>query len=92
MADRNNSIFDVVTDDKEEANALQTRANLMIAIRDIFNDSGLGKSEFAEKIGLTQSQTSSLLNGHIEKFLDSELEDIYLNCMNAKVSRNDIYN
>lgn len=65
---RFDNIFDAVTDDKEEANELQTRADLMIVIRDIFNDSGLGKGEFADKIGLTQPRTSNLLNGHIEKF------------------------
>ena len=62
------NIFDVVTDNSEEANELQTRADLMIVIRDIYQDSGLGKTEFAEKIGLTQPRTSNLLNGHIEKF------------------------
>ena len=62
------NIFDAVAENKEEANELQTRADLMVVIRDIFNDSGLGKSDFAEKIGLTQPRTSNLLNGHIDKF------------------------
>lgn len=63
-----NNIFDALTDNKEEANELQTRADLMLVIRDIYKESGLGKSEFAEKIGLTQPRTSNLLNGYIDKF------------------------
>lgn len=63
-----NNIFDVMTGNKEEANELQTRADLMSVIRDIYQDIGCGKNEFAEKIGLTQPRVSNLLNGQIEKF------------------------
>lgn len=62
------NIFDAVTDNKEESNELQTRADLMSAIRDIYQDSGCSKTEFAEKIGLTQPRASNLLNGQIDKF------------------------
>ena len=62
------NIFDAVTDDQEEANELQTRADLMIVLRDIYEDSDCSKNEFAIKVGLTQPRTSNLLNGHIEKF------------------------
>jgi predicted XRE-type DNA-binding protein len=67
------NIFDAVTDDKEEANELKARADLMIIIRDNFKNSGLGKAEFAEKIGLTQSSTNNLLNGHIDKLSTDQL-------------------
>ncbi len=33
-----NNIFDAVTDNQEEANELQTRADLMIVIRDIVQE------------------------------------------------------
>ena len=62
------NIFDVVTDDQEEASELQTRADLMMVIRDIYQDSHCSKKAFAEKIGLTQPRTSNLLNGHIDMF------------------------
>ena len=62
------NIFDAVTDDKEEANELQTRADLMIAIRDIYTENNLKQDVFAKKIGLTQPRVSDLLNGKIEKF------------------------
>ena len=62
------NIFDAITDDSEEANELQTRADLMIAIRDIVTDRGWKQGEFAERVGLTQPRVSDLLNGKIEKF------------------------
>lgn len=62
------NIFDAVTDNKEEANELQTRADLMIVIRDIVTDNGWKQGEVAERIGLTQPRVSDLLNGKIEKF------------------------
>lgn len=70
---RFDNIFDAVTDCKEEANELQTRADLMISIRDIFQDMGCTKTEFAERIGLTQPRTSNLLNGQIDKFSIDQL-------------------
>jgi len=65
---RFDSIFDAVTDNQEESNELQTRADLMIVIRDIVADNGWKQSETAEKLDLTQPRVSDLLNGKIEKF------------------------
>lgn len=62
------NIFDVVTDDKEVSNELQTRADLMIAIRDIVKDNGWKQSDVAENLSLTQPRVSDLLNGKIDKF------------------------
>jgi len=63
-----NNVFEAVTDSQEKANELQTRADLMIAIRDIVEDNGWKQGEVAERIGLTQPRVSDLLNGKIEKF------------------------
>lgn len=62
------NIFDAISDNQEESSELQTRADLMIAIRDIVIDSGWKQSELAKKIGLTQPRVSDLLNGKIDKF------------------------
>lgn len=62
------NIFDAVTDNKEEANELQTRADLMIVIRDIVIEKGWKQAETAEKLALTQPRVSDLLNGKIDKF------------------------
>jgi len=63
-----NNIFEAVTDNQEEANELQTRADLMSVIRDIVTENGWKQDEAAEKMGLTQPRVSDLLNGKIEKF------------------------
>lgn len=63
-----NNIFEAVTDDQEEANELQTRADLMIVIRDIVLEKDWKQNEVAERMGLTQPRVSNLLNGKIEKF------------------------
>ncbi|MCU7815704.1 MAG: helix-turn-helix domain-containing protein [Candidatus Thiodiazotropha sp. (ex Rostrolucina anterorostrata)] len=63
-----NNIFDAVTGDKEEANELQTRADLMIVIREIVQEKNWKQVEVAEKLGLTQPRVSDLLNGKIDKF------------------------
>lgn len=62
------NIFDVVTDNKEEANELQTRADLMIVIRDIVKGKGWKQGETAKRLNLTQPRVSDLLNGKIDKF------------------------
>ena len=63
-----NNIFDAVTDNPEEASELQTRSDLMIAIRAIVEEKGWKQAEAAEHLGLTQPRVSDLLNGKIEKF------------------------
>lgn len=65
---RYENIFDAITDSAEEANELQTRADLMIVIRDIVKDNGWKQTEVAEKLALTQPRVSDLLNGKIDKF------------------------
>ena len=62
------SVFDAVTDCVEESNELQTRADLMIVIRDIVHDKGWKQTETSKILGLTQPRVSDLLNGKIEKF------------------------
>src|SRR5690554_2402996 len=62
------NIFDAVTDNRAKSSELQTRADLMIAIRDIISDKGWKQAETAEKLGLTQPRVSNLLNGKIDKF------------------------
>ena len=63
-----NNIFDAVTESKEEANELQTRADLMIVIREIVLDNNWKQVEVAAHIGLAQPRVSDLLNGKVEKF------------------------
>jgi predicted XRE-type DNA-binding protein len=61
------NVFDVVTDNKEEANELQVRADLMIALRGIVEEKGWKQTEAAEVFKLSQPQISDLLQGNIDK-------------------------
>ena len=62
------NIFDAITEDAAEASGLQTRSDLMIAIRDIVNDKGWDQKQAAAAMGITQPRVSDLVNGRIEKF------------------------
>lgn len=62
------NIFDAITDNPEEAHEFQTRADLMVAIRDIIDERGLKQTEAAEMLCLTQPRVSDLKNGKIDKF------------------------
>ena len=62
------NIFDAVTDNLGQANELQTRADLMIVIRDMVKDKGWKQNKAAAELGLTQPRVSDLLNGKIENF------------------------
>ncbi len=72
-----NNIFDAITEDKAEASDLQTRSDLMIAIRDIIAANKWSQAVSADKMGLTQPRVSDLVNGHIEKFSIDKL----MNCL-----------
>lgn len=62
------NIFDAITEDKAEASELQTRSDLMIALRDIISDKAWSQADAAGHMGLTQPRISDLVNGRIEKF------------------------
>jgi predicted XRE-type DNA-binding protein len=62
------NIFDAITEDTAEASELQTRSDLMIAIRDIINSKKWSQGDAAKQLGLTQPRVSDLVNGRIEKF------------------------
>lgn len=71
------NIFDVTTDDKAASSELQTRSDLMIAIRDIIDSKGWDQKQAAEQLGLTQPRVSDLKNGRIDKFSIDKL----MNCL-----------
>lgn len=68
MALEYTNIFDAITQDAAEASELQTRSDLMIAIRDIVNAKGWDQKQAAAAMGITQPRVSDLVNGRIEKF------------------------
>tara|TARA_R110002167_G_scaffold142953_4_gene332079 strand:- start:39868 stop:40176 length:309 start_codon:yes stop_codon:yes gene_type:complete len=72
-----NNIFDAITEDKAGASELQTRSDLMIAIRNIINVNNWSQAIAAEQMGITQPRVSDLVNGRIEKFSIDKL----MNCL-----------
>lgn len=62
------NIFDAIMEDAAEASELQTRSDLMIAIRDIVDAKGWDQKQAAAAMGITQPRVSDLVNGRIEKF------------------------
>ncbi|PAJ75224.1 XRE family transcriptional regulator [Pseudoalteromonas sp. NBT06-2] len=72
-----NNIFEAITEDNAEASDLQTRSDLMIAIRDIIKSNKWSQAIAAEQMGLTQPRVSDLVNGRIEKFSIDKL----MNCL-----------
>ena len=62
------NIFDAVTESAEKASELQTRADLMIVIRDTIDEYSWTQKEAAKELGLPQPRVSDLKNGKIEKF------------------------
>ncbi|WOI37282.1 helix-turn-helix transcriptional regulator [Alteromonas sp. CI.11.F.A3] len=68
MALEYTNIFDAITEDAAEASELQTRSDLMIAIRDIVDAKGWDQKQAAAAMGITQPRVSDLVNGRIEKF------------------------
>lgn len=71
------NIFEAVVEEGSEASDLQTRSDLMIAVRDIITAKKWSQAEAAEHMGLTQPRVSDLVNGRIEKFSIDKL----MNCL-----------
>ncbi len=63
-----NNIFDAITDSSEQASELQTRADLMIILRDMIDEQDWTQTEAAKHLALTQPRISDLKNGKIDKF------------------------
>ena len=62
------SVWDALEDDPVERANMKLRSNLMREVRDWFDNSGLTQTEAAEKLKVSRSNLSSLLNGHIHLF------------------------
>lgn len=57
------NIFDAITNDQNEAVDLQFRADMMIAMRQLFEDRGWNPTQIGKKLGIEQPRVSELLNG-----------------------------
>jgi predicted XRE-type DNA-binding protein len=62
------NVFLDVGFDKEEAENLKLRAELMMRIEDYYRRSGLTQAEAAKRLGLAQPRLNALLKGRIGLF------------------------
>jgi predicted XRE-type DNA-binding protein len=54
--------------DRETAAAMQMKANMMIAVRDIIDQKGWIQADAAKNLGVSQPRISDLKKGKIDKF------------------------
>ncbi len=62
------NVFEALEDNPAMAQNLKIRSELMIALRQYIEDTGLGQKEAAEVFGVHQPRISDLMRGKIDKF------------------------
>ena len=65
---RFDSVWDAIEDTPAEAAHMRLRSQLMIALRDHIERSGLSQTQAARVLGVTQPRVSDLMRGKIELF------------------------
>lgn len=59
------NIFEAITDDPAEAADLQFRADLMLALRDLFESRNWTQADIGRALGVPQPRVSELMRGKI---------------------------
>ena len=62
------SIWDAIEDTPAEAAHMRLRSQLMMALRNHIEQSGLNQSQAAKVLGVTQPRVSDLMRGKIDLF------------------------
>jgi predicted XRE-type DNA-binding protein len=62
------NMFEVVAAGPDEARELETRALMMIALRNIIDDNEWSQEEAAARLGISQPRVSYLKSGKLDKF------------------------
>lgn len=65
---RFDSVWDAIEDTPADAARMRLRSQLMIALRDHIERSGLSQTQAAKVLGVTQPRVSDLMRGKIELF------------------------
>lgn len=60
--------FDVLTNDTKEAEDFSKRADLLLTIRDLIENSELSEASVCSILGITPSQSRDILAGKFRKF------------------------
>lgn len=67
MSNEFTTVWDAIENDSSEAANLRLRSQLMMAISDYVEKSGLTQADAAKKLGTTQPRLNDVLKGKIEK-------------------------
>lgn len=67
------SIFDAIAKEPGEAADLRFRADMMLALRNYFQDRGWNQAQIGAKLGVKQPRVSELMNGKIHLFSSDKL-------------------
>lgn len=62
------NVFDALFNNKEEAENLRLRSELMIQLSEYIEKNSLTQKQAADKLGVAQPRLSNLVNGQIDKF------------------------
>lgn len=68
-----NNIFDAITDDKAEAADLKFRSDLMLVMRQIFEDREWSQADIMAVLDIPQPRVSELARGKVDKFSSDKL-------------------
>ncbi|WP_442682158.1 helix-turn-helix domain-containing protein [Stenotrophomonas sp. JC08] len=68
-----NNIFDAITQDASQAADLQFRADMLLMLRDMFEERTWGQAEIMKALDIPQPRVSELVNGKIDKFSSDKL-------------------
>jgi len=76
MTPSSGNVFADLGFDREEAEHLRVRSDLMIAVRKIIEERSLTQAQAAELFGVTQPRISNLVRGKIDLFSIDTLVDM----------------
>jgi len=68
-----NNIFDAITQDASQAADLQFRADMLLMLRNMFEERTWGQTEIMKALDIPQPRVSELVNGKIDKFSSDKL-------------------
>lgn len=67
------NIFDVIADEPDEAADMKFRADLMLVMRDIFEQKKWEQSDVMRVLDIKQPRASELMRGQVDKFSSDKL-------------------
>lgn len=67
------NIFSAIADDDQDAADLQFRADLMLTLRQMFQQKGWKQAQIAKALGISQPRVSELMRGKVDQFSADKL-------------------